>query len=162
MANVNWARWIHASVAKYLKGIADTNAIASLVEGIEDRTDEFMEAGDRVEIRMNGPFVQEVSKGCFRFWVDINVLAFSNTGEQAKNSYRLDEILGIFQAAMDSVIAVNRYGTGPDDDDTLLGCLFPRSGRNDSIRIFHFGEIDKDTSLRQGMIDARYIMYISA
>lgn len=160
MAKKHWARWIHASVAKYLKDIAASNSLSSLVEGLEDRTDDFMEASERVEIRMNGPFTQEVSQNCFRFWVEINIIALVTTGEALRNSYRLNEILGIFHEAMDKPISVFRYGTGPDDDDSLLGCLLPRSGKNDAIRVFHFGEIDNDTGLRQGMVDAGYEMYI--
>jgi len=48
MANRNWTRWIHASVAKYLKQVAVTNEIPVLIEGIDDRDQGFMEAPDRV------------------------------------------------------------------------------------------------------------------
>ena len=63
---------------------------------------------------------------------------------------------------MDGALAIYRFGTGPDDDsDSLLGCLTPRPGKNDSIRVLHFGQIETNDRLKQGMVDARYVMYLS-
>lgn len=160
MANRNWTRWIHASVAKYLKQVAVTNQIPVLIEGIDDRDQSFMEAPDRVEIRMNGPHSQELSKGYHRLYVDINVLITSRMGNENKNVYDLDNALGIFHEAMDGVISTFRLGTGPDDDQSLLVCLQPRSGKNDSVRVIHFGQIEKTDRLTQGVVDARYIGHI--
>lgn len=160
-ANSNWARWIHASIGKYLKDVATTISVPSLVEGIDDRSDTFMESPDRVEIRVNGPFTQEQSAGYFRLYVDVNVLVNSMMGDQGKNAYKLDEILGEFHSAMDAAIAIYRLGTGPDDDQSLLGCLTPRPGKNDSIRVIHFGQLDRTDRIKQGMVDARYVMYLN-
>lgn len=160
MADRNWARWIHASVAKYLKQVADDNDIPALVEGIEDRDQSFMEAPDRVEIRLNGPHSQELSRGYHRLYVDINVLLTSQMGGEGKNAYDLDARLGIFHEAMDGVISIFRVGTGPDDDQSLLVCLSPRSGKNDSVRVIHFGQIERTDRLKQGVVDARYIGHI--
>lgn len=160
-ANPNWARWIHASIGKYLKDVADTISIPSLVEGVEDRDDTFMESPDRVEIRVNGPFTKELSAGYHRLYVDVNVLVNSVMGGATKTAYKLDEILGVFHNAMDGALATYRFGTGPDDDDSLLGCLTPRPGKNDSIRVLHFGQLDRTDRIKQGMVDARYVMYLN-
>jgi len=53
-ANPNWARWVFASVASYLKRVAEEAHLPALVEGLDDRTTEFMEATDRCEIRITG------------------------------------------------------------------------------------------------------------
>lgn len=159
MAHPSWRRWIHASVGKYLKQVATTNSIPVLIEGIDDRDSTFMEATDRVEIRLNGPFTQEISKGYHRIHVDINVLLSSHMEGQTKNAYQLDNNLGVFHNAMDGVIAVYRLGTGVEDDESLLMCLSPRPGKSDSIRVIDFGQIDKTDRIRQGVVDGRYVGY---
>jgi len=146
-------------VGKYLKQVATTNSIPVLIEGIDDRDSTFMEATDRVEIRLNGPFTQEISKGYHRIHVDINVLLSSHMEGQTKNAYQLDNNLGVFHNAMDGVIAVYRLGTGVEDDESLLMCLSPRPGKSDSIRVIDFGQIDKTDRIRQGVVDGRYVGY---
>ncbi len=160
-ANSNWARWIHASLGKYLKNVATTISIPSLLEGIDDRDPDFMESPDRIEIRVNGPFTHELSAGYFRLFVDVNVLVNSMMGGEAKQAYKLDDILGVYHNAMDGAIAIYRLGTGLDDDQSLLGCLTPRPGRNESIRVIHFGQLDRTDRIKQGMVDARFIMYLN-
>jgi hypothetical protein len=160
-ANANWRRWIHASIAKYLKEVADDNDIPSLVEGLEDRSKEFMESPDRVEIRVNGPFTQELSAGYYRIQVDVNVLLTSHMEGAVKNAHRLNTNLGIFHNAMDGVISILRLGTGPDDDQDAEFCIAPRPGKSDSIRVIDFGQIDKTDRIRQGVVDARYVGYAS-
>ena len=161
MAHPSWRRWIHASVGKYLRQVATTAQIPVLIEGIDDRSPAFMEATDRVEIRVNGPFSQELSKGYHRIIVDINVLLTSHMEGEKKNAYQLDDNLGIFHNAMDGVIGIYRLGTGPDDDQALVMCLSPRPGKNDSVRVIDFGQIDKVDRNRQGVVDARYVGYAS-
>lgn len=162
-ANKNWARWIHSSVAKHIKDTADSINVPVIIEGIIERDDNFMEAPDRVEGRMNGPFTQELSAGYHRIQVDVNVLVNSQMGGVTKNALRLDEILGVFHNALDGTLAIYRFGTGPDDNPlSLLGCLTPRPGKNDSIRVIHFGQLNtNDLRLKQGMVDARYVMYLN-
>jgi hypothetical protein len=119
-----------------------------------------MESTDRVEIRVNGPFSQELSKGYHRLFVDINVVLTSHMEGQKKNAYTLDSNLGIFHNAMDGVIGIYRLGTGLEDDPTaLVMCLSPRPGQGESVRVIDFGQIDKTDRIRQGVVDARYVGY---
>lgn len=156
MAKSDWPRWIHATVAKYLKQVAVTNSFPVLIEGIDDRGTEFMEQTNRVEIRVNGPFSREISKGYYEVLFDVNVLVNSRMDGEAKNVWTLDQILGKFYDAMDGPIAVFRVGTGPDDDESLLGCFQVRSGGNDYVRVHRFGQLSADTRLKQGMVDVSY------
>jgi hypothetical protein len=161
MANPNWARWIHSSVATALKQVAIDDNLAVLVEGIDTRTAAFMEAADRVEIRVNGPFTRPLPGGVHDTSVDVNVLVTSHMGGTVRMAYTHDEILGLYHEAMDGHIAIYRYGTGPDDDQSLLGCLTPRPGKNSFIRVLRFGQLDTTVLAQQGMVDARYIMQLS-
>jgi len=161
-ANPHWARWIHASVAKILRAEAVTIGVPCLIEGIDEHTATFQESPDRIEVRVNGPFTQELSAGYHRVLVGVNVLVTSQMGPSTKIAYKLDEILGQFHEVMDGALAVYRFGTGPADASTsLLGCLTPRPGKNNNIRVIHFGQIDRTDRIRQGMVDAQYVMYLS-
>jgi hypothetical protein len=160
-ANPNWARWVFASVATYLKEVAADAEIPVLIEGLDERTTEFMSATDRCEVRITGPFTREVSHEWFQIEVLVNVLFVSRYEEQ-KNQYAIIQKTGVFQEAMDGPIAVRKYGAGPDDDEhALVGCLSPVQGRNDAIRVMHFGQITPTDRLKQSMVDARYRMELS-
>ena len=163
--NERWPRWILSSIAKYLNAnVAGPASLPFLVEGIDDRTQEFEEATDRAECRINGPWTSELSNGYWRVWVDINVVLTVNMDGQVKNAYRLDELAGKFLNALDTVISTLRTGDIADDsqnDGSLLGCLHPRSGKNDSVRVIHFGQINNTDRIRQAQVDARYVMYLT-
>lgn len=167
-ADPNWARWIFASVADYLKEVADAHQIPTLVEGLDDRTDAYMQSTNRAEVRVNGPYTQEVSQGYFRVWVDVNVLLTSRM-DGNKNGYDIQRLAGIFQSAMHDQIPVFNYGNQPGDfvedlPDSLrhLGCLSPRAGPNDSVKVLHFGQIEKTDRIKQSAVDARYVMYLNS
>ncbi len=160
-ANPNWARWVFASLATYLKQVAQGQQLPVLIEGLDERTTEFMSATDRCEVRITGPFTREVSRAWYHIEVVVNVLFVSRYEEQ-KNQYAIIQKIGVFQEAMDGSIAVYKYGNFPGDDEhALVGCLSPVQGRHDAIRVMHFGQIDPTDRLKQSMVDARYRMEIS-
>jgi len=156
------ARWIFASVADYLKEVATDASLPIIVEGLDDRDEAFNTATDRAEIRINGPFTQELSHGFYEVSVDVNVL-FSSRLDGKKNGYSLHKFLGLFHEAMDDLIPIFKFGQDEeiDDPDVQIGCLSPRAGKNDAVRVFHFGQIDKTDRLKQSAVDARYKMEIS-
>jgi hypothetical protein len=159
--NPNWTRWIFASVIEHF----DTNvftpqSLPFLAEGIHERDTDFMESPDRAEIRLNGPWARELSANYWRIWVDINILVTSNFGNDTKDVYTLERNLGFVHEFADTYIPIMRYGAGVDDTGTLLGCLRPRSDKNDSIRVIHFGQLNNIDRIKQGQVDGRYIMYL--
>ncbi len=159
-ANPNWARWIFASIAKNLSAVANTNSIPVIVEGIDDETDAFTEETDRVEIRINGPYTKEMP-GEYRIQMDINVILTSRFDGAQKNRHAILTNAGLFHEAMDQAIKVYKYGDSVGDDDSYLGCLVPRSGKNDTIRVIHFGKVDPTDKVKQSVVDNRYEMYLS-
>ena len=97
----------------------------------------------------------------------MNVLLQSRYGNANKNAYTIHKNAGLFLEAMSIPIGVWNYGNEPgdysDDPETqeFLGCLEPRPGKNDSIRVNHFGQIDKVDKLKESAVDARYVMYLT-
>jgi hypothetical protein len=162
-ADPNWARWAFASVATAMKQLAVAAPIPALVEGLDERTTAYMQSPERVEIRISGPFTRRLSmeKQCdyHELAVDINLL-FTSRYEINANQYDILKTVGQFHTALDSPIAMLRLGDQPGDDGSLVGCLLPRTGRNDAVRVFHFGQTDQTDRQKQVMIDARYVAYI--
>jgi len=159
-ANPNWARWIFASIAKTLTAVATTNSIPVIVEGIDDETDTFTKETDRVEIRINGPYTRQLS-GEYQIFMDVNIILTSRFGGQQKNRHAILTNAGLFHSAMDQAILIYKYGSTLVDDDSYLGCLVPRSGKNDTIRVLHFGKVDPTDKVKQSVVDARYEMFLS-
>lgn len=160
--NPHWSRWITASIADYFKtNVATPLTLPFLVEGVDDRDEAFEQAPDRAELRINGPFTQEQSKGCWRIQVDVNILVTSNMDGAVKNRYTLEINAGKFHEFADTCIPIFRFGDptqSAENDDSRLGKLSPRSGKNDSVRIINFGQINKTDRIRQAQVDARYTM----
>ena len=167
-ANPNWARWVFASVADVMKTVAVDASLPVLVEHLDERTATFMQATDRVEIRITGPFVCEFGPDSFRLDVDVNVLLTSRYDGQKKNAYEIQRFAGLFQQAMGTAIPVWNYGdqTGDYSDSdpssqVFIGCLEPRSDKGDeAVRVFHFGQQTATDKNKQSMVDARYTMFL--
>jgi hypothetical protein len=166
MALKDWARWIFASVADYLKSVATERQLPVLVEHLDERTEAFMQASDRAEIRITGPFIQELSRGYWQVFVDVNVLLTSRY--DGSDAYSILKHAGAFQAAMDLPIGVWNFGSEPGDyvegDPTtqhFLGCLVPRPGRNSLVRVLNFGQIALVDKIKQTEVDARYMMELT-
>jgi hypothetical protein len=167
-ANPNWARWIFHSVADCLHQVATDADLPVLIEGFDERTAQFEHATDRAEIRISGPFDQELSRGYHRIHVDANVLLTSRYDGSSKNASTWLKYAGLFHEAMSQPIPVWNYGSEPGDyvasepsTQVFLGCLLPRPGNNNSVRVLHFGQLDKVDKIKQTAVDARYVLYLN-
>jgi hypothetical protein len=164
-ANKNWARWIFHSVASQLKEVATDANLPVLIEHFDERTASFERATDKAEIRITGPFDQELSKGYHRIYVDVNVLLTSRYDGASKNAATILKNAGLFHEAMSEPIPVYNFGGEPGDyveadssSQVFLGCLTPRPGRNDSVRVMNFGQLDNVDKIKQTEVDARFVM----
>jgi hypothetical protein len=158
--NENLARWVFASVANYFSTVVTGIDLPLLVEGVDEREPEEMQE-DHAELRVNGPFVRELSKNYWRIWVDINILLTNMMSMSQKNAYNIAQWGGTLQEVMLEPIPIYKYGSDPGDDDSLIGCLTLRRSRGDSVRLIHFGQISREDRIRQAVVDGRYEMYLS-
>jgi len=161
-ANPNWARWIFASIADNLNTVADTNSIPAIVEGVDDETDAFTEETDRVEIRISGPYSRKLPGNEYHIYMDINVILTSRFDGAQKNRHAILTNAGLFHEAMDQAILIYKFGDAAGDDGSYLGCLVPRSGKNDTVRVIHFGKVDPTDKVKQSVVDARYEMFLTS
>lgn len=167
-ANPNWARWLFASTADVLKSVATNNNLSVLIEHFDERTETFLKASDRAEIRITGPFTQEQSKGYHRLLLDVNVLLTSRYDGEAKNAFNILKYAGLFRGALSMPIPVWNYG--PEDGDYVeedeeshlfIGCLLPKGAKGDLIKVFNFGQTNETDKIKQTVVDARYEMFIT-
>jgi hypothetical protein len=163
MMNPNWPRWLFASATYHLRQV-DNGGIPLLIEGIDERTDSFLSAPDRIEVRVNGPYIRPL-QGCFEVWVDVNVLITSHMGGDTKSRHELHRLSGLYQAALTAPIEVWNFGNqlgdfdeGDPDSQILLGCLVNRYSKGDMTKLFHFGQVEKTDRVKQAIVDARYQM----
>jgi hypothetical protein len=163
MAEKDWPRYVIASIGYYLKPILTNQNWPSLLDGIEERTDAFIQSTNRAELRITGPFIKQLSNRYWQAFVDINVLLSSRFDGPAKNAYDLTACAGVLEAALDQPIPVWNYGgqpgdfvDGQPDTQVFLGNLIPRLGQ--SVRVLNFGQIDIVDRLKQYETEARYML----
>ncbi|CAL1125571.1 unnamed protein product [Cladocopium goreaui] len=132
------------------------NDIPVIVEHLHERSAAFMQADDRVEIRITGPVTEELSKGYHRLLVDVNVLLTSRYGGIQKNGYQIITNAGLFHTALSQSIPVWNYGDesgdyqeGDPESQIFLGCLQPAR----AVKVYHFGQNDKTDKLKQTIVD---------
>ena len=153
----NLARWIFQSLASHFNSVADGISLLYFVNGIDERSNDTMQE-NHVELRVSGPELKEISKGYYSIKVIVNLLFTKNMDEVSADAFDLIQWTGVFATVMLQPIPIYKKGSGVEDDDTLIGCLQVHKGRNDAVRVFHFGQLDKDTRIRQSEMDALYGM----
>jgi hypothetical protein len=153
----NLARWIYQSVVKHFESTANGISLPYFVEGVHERTEANMRA-DHVEIRVTGPELKELSKGYYDVKVIINVLFTKNMTIRGADAFDIIQWTGVFSDVMLDPIQIYKAGTGAGDDGSLIGCLRVDKDRNAAVRVYHFGQLDKDTRIRQSEVDAEYGM----
>lgn len=154
MINANWSRWVRASCRKHFED--RRQSVHLFFEGDDRDTAELKE---HAEFRINGPDIRHPSHNYFELDVAINILVKANMNSQ--NSDNDIVICGIIQAAFTEQIRVLKLGTGPDDDQSLLGCLLLRHDKEGEVTLNHFGQIDEDSRITQATIQAGYRMALT-
>jgi len=156
-ANPNWPRWIFATVSKHF---TDAGTVAGFPLFIEGQHRATRKLKDFFELRMDGPTLREVSKGCWILRVEINILVQSTMDDT--NYHRIHQSVGVAAAAFEKAISVFKFGNNPQDDQTFVGCLQLLQSREtrDYIEINHFGQIDPQTKLVQSSVEGHYKMVL--
>ena len=148
--DANWPRWIIASLARHFQ---DCNA-NFFVEGFERDTDNVPEF---VELRVDGPYIQQQLKDQWRLDVELNILICVNN---SNNAYRPQEIQGQVVKKFLDCVEVLRIGNQEPDDQTLVGCLRLQQRGPEKIVITNFGQIKNEVKQNQSSIEGHYRMYL--
>jgi hypothetical protein len=153
--NENWARWILASVSTYFD--ANRGGLPMFIEGQErDTKDE----KSLIELRIDGPWYTERTKGDWRVYVEINVLV--QTTMLVRDFHNHHRNMGIVAAAYGD-IQIFRCGDGPDDDDSLLGCLklMQNDRKRERVVTSNFGQIEPHIRVQQATLEGHFEMFLT-
>lgn len=155
MINVNWARWIHASINKQFNDNCHST-VKLYIEGTERNTRAIK---NFLELRIDGPKIDEISRNYYRLYVEINILAQALLDVDI---YQLQRLVGLAQSLFVD-IPVYKYGTGTEDTEALLGCLQRITSVRGSefIDATNFGQIAPDNKINQATIETHYEMFLN-
>jgi hypothetical protein len=145
----NWVRWCYASINKHFDD--HRGGYEVYIEG-DERTQS--DENEFAEIRIDGPFITIPQKNLFLLDVEINVLC--QTHLDPRRHYKAQVMVGAFVRAFKNIIKVYKYGDGPLDDGSLLGCFHLSRDLRDTIDVSYFGIIRSDTKIVQTTIEGHY------
>lgn len=112
---------------------------------------------DFFELRVDGPYYTELSKGFWRVYIEINVLIQS--AQDKIDRFRIYKTAGVVAAAFERIISIFKYGDEVGDDDSLVGCLKLLGDKEarERIQISHFGQVEPQTGISQSTVEAHYV-----
>lgn len=110
--NVNWPRWIKASIRRHVKAILGECTL--ILEGQERKDSEPL---TRYELRIDGPDIDEVADGEFDLSIYINLLIM--TERSNTQLYTHENSIGLAQSSLSVSIPVLKT----DDDGGQIGCM---------------------------------------
>jgi len=165
--NKNWARWIFASISVHFGGLFLSAGVPMFVEGYppplnKELSDNRNIDQNHLELRIDGPWIRNVSKGCYWFDAEVNILVGTLIGEE--NFHIHHQNCGIAQSAFKdiSVFQLGDVADDPENDQSFLGCLRLKQAKRDEVRIAHFGMIEPTTEINQSTVEGHYEMNLLA
>jgi len=152
--NPNWPRWLKLSIINHFKPLLDALPLPWFVEGTSRRT-----KGEQshCEIRIDGPFLNEISKGywCFDVTVDVLVVTYKDTVDLLLH----EKNVGIVLAGFNSDIPVMMWGDGPGDNpDLMLECLKPTPPPKGDLIVTNFGQVEAESRILQSTVEQSFQM----
>jgi len=156
--NANLPRWLMSSLAKHFKTVADTIPLNYYVEGIDDvEITDFQT--DSALFKMDGPVVHQGS--AIDEWYDIElIILLTDIVQSGENPYEIYRWAGIFESSLiNDALSIFRFGTGVEDDGTLIGCLTPDTRLRNNVRVVNYGQTDKDLHIRQMSVNGRFLLF---
>ncbi len=144
--------WIVASVCKHF-----TDSISGIDVHVEGQTRANLDKSDWCEIRIDGPWIIDVSLGVVQVKSEVNVLV--GTVMDDTNLYKESLNLAKVMPAFNS-FNVYKYGPGDDDDDTCLGkfILEPVRDLRQRVEIARFGQLSPAVRLLQSTVEGHFQM----
>ncbi len=159
MSNPNIPRWVMASLTDLFKEVSDDLNLHYFVEGVDEEEPEDFNRNSAL-FRMNGPDVK-LGGGTETHRLELQILLTNLPNVPSENAYEPYRWAGAFQETMLGPLPIYKYGTGPEDDQSLIGCLEPDPNILDYVRIVSYGQIDKTSRVRQLSVNGRFVLQLN-
>jgi hypothetical protein len=147
-------------MAEYWRVKAVALGVNYFVEGVdEDEAGDFQ--SDSILYRMDGPILFQGSAATDDEWyrVEMQLLCTKLVTLTNDNAYEIYEWAGTIQAAMaNESLPIYRYGSGVEDDDSLIGCLQPDPNAKSNIRVASYGMLDANWRVKQVSVNGKFIL----
>jgi hypothetical protein len=163
---MNWPRWIFATITGDIENRLAVTGKQVHITGlpfIPPDPDKVTrdDALDFYEVRMDGPHFEERSKGYWRVYVEISILIQSQIDDESGDFHRFYRDIGYAQQALVEAFCVYRYGDGPEDDESQVGCLkLMRDFRRNRLEAKNFGQTGPQERLMQATVEGHYEMFL--
>lgn len=156
--NVNLPRWVFSSMSEHFRTVSAGIPLQYFVEGVdEEQALDFQQ--DSALFRMDGPIAHQGSSGNEWYRVEFQILLTDLVATTNDNAYDIYSWAGVFQGDMlNGSLPVYRYGSGLEDDQTLIGCLEPDNSVKNNVRIASYGMIDKDWRIKQMSVNGKFVL----
>lgn len=109
---------------------------------------------NNLELRFDGPYINEVSRGIFDVETEVNVLITAYESETS--SILISDAAGILAEQFTSII-LKKWGDGED----VIGCLNLKTKvpptKGDRLEIRRFQQIHKDKPIEQAIVEGHYL-----
>lgn len=144
----NLPRWIVASINKHFNSYKGSYPL--YFEGAEKMDDPAV----GFELRIDGPSIQNPSKGHFIVTVEINMVVTTMRDEQ--DHYKHQRAVGVACTGFTESINIFKFGDGLKDDGNLLACLTLQSQGREKIVVSNFGLIYPTLGAMQSTVEGHY------
>lgn len=152
----HWPRWAFASFSKHFAAHFTAESLPLFVEG-DDRATALEKKF--CEFRMDGPRLRPVGRRRWEIFIPVNILV--QTIMDDENAYLHKTNMGIAQSGFARTISIYKYGTGPDDDQSLLVCMSLMGDKNNPLKTNEFGQIDTTVRLLQATVEGHYLGHLT-
>jgi len=157
--DTNIPRWLFSSLAQLFKEDSDALSLHYFVESVDEEEPEDFNRNSAL-FRMNVPDVKLGSGSVSIYRIELQILLTCLPNTPNANAFDIYRWAGAFQERMLGYLPIYKYGNGPDDDQSLLGCLEPDPGVADYVRIVTYGQIDKTSRVWQVSVNGRFILQL--
>lgn len=153
--NINWPRWIKASLVKWFSDrIATSGGLSLFIEGFDRRT---QEKPSYAEFRLDGPYGNEVSINYWEVTVCVNILVVTTHSES--DAYAHERNVGLVASAFAKSIPIYCFGNGMQDNPALLlGCMLISDA---GLDIANYGQVHGEIKTQQSMVEVHYVMKLT-
>jgi hypothetical protein len=147
-------RWVKASVDKFIESKRGSYHLY-----IDANQRDTKDKPDFFELRMDGPYVVQLSQSEYRIYIEIS-LEFTSTQDE-KDFHKPQRMMGQALLMLAPCIPIMKYGDGSDDNSqTQLAELQRIDNLDSSSEINNFGQIDPNLPVIQGTVEAHYFAYL--
>ena len=156
--NVNLPRWTFSSMAQYWSAVATTIGVNYFVEGVDEDTAADFQA-DSILFRMDGPIAFQGTSIDEWYRVEMQLLLTDIIALTKDEAYSIYTWAGIIQGKMlNEALPIYRYGSGAEDDQSLIGCLMPDPDAESNIRVASYGMLDMDYRVKQVSVTGKFLL----